>query len=166
MAQFDIAGLKNQIKSMFDTANTTTGSPIDLSKGMNDRVQQVFKINPNKLPVQASQFPCITIFLDGKDINQVTTALNQVNARRKGELELKIMGSVWENNFTNVSTDDGDEEIELLMENVEEILRSNPTLGGKVNWAIPDDITFHSGILSEETHLRAGIMSLKAHIYY
>lgn len=167
MSQINISQLKTDIKSLFDAANTTTANPVDLSNGLNTRVQNVFKINPEKLPIQASLFPALTMFVESKSIAQDGIALNQVNARRKGELEIKIMGAVWQNTYTNVSTDDADEEIEQLMENVEQILRNNPTLGNtQVNWALPLDCTFHTGILNEEAHMRAGILSLRAHIYY
>jgi len=166
MSQIDISSLKTSIKSIFDAANTTTASPVDLSNGLAKRVQNVFKLNPNSLPIQASLFPAITIFIDNKDISQDGIALNQVNARRKGELDIKVMGSVWQNTYTNVSSDDADEEIEQLMENIEQILRNNPTLSNNVNWQIPTDCSYHTGILSEEAHMRAGVLNLRAHIYY
>ena len=166
MSQIDISTLKTSIKSIFDVANTTTASPVDLSNGLAKRVQNVFKLNPNSLPIQASLFPAITIFIDNKDISQDGIALNQVNARRKGELDIKVMGSVWQNTYTNVSSDDADEEIEQLMENIEQILRNNPTLSNNVNWQIPTDCSYHTGILSEEAHMRAGVLNLRAHIYY
>ena len=167
MSQINISQLKTDIKSLFDSANTTTASPIDLSNGLSNRVQNVFKLNPEKLPIQASLFPALTMFVESKDITQDGIALNQVNARRKAEVDIKIMGAVWQNTYTNVSTDDADEEIEQLMENVEQILRNNPTLNNsQVNWALPLDCTFHTGILSEEAHMRAGVLSLRANIYY
>lgn len=166
MSQIDISALKGAIKTIFDAANTTTASPVDLSNGMAQRVQNVFKVNPEKLPIQASLFPCVTIFIDNKSIAQDGIALNQVNARRKSEVDIKIMGSVWQNTYTDISTDDGDEEIEMLMENVEQILRNNPTLSNNVNWQLPTDCSYHTGILSEESHMRAGVLNLRAHIYY
>lgn len=167
MTQINISQLKTDIKEIFDAANTTTASPVDLSNGLSQRVKNVFKINPEKLPIQASLFPAVTMFVDGKDITQDGIALNQVNARRRGEVDLKIMASVWQDSYTNVSTDDSDEEIEQLMENIEQILRNNPTLGNsQVNWALPSDVTYHTGILSEEAHMRAGVLSLRINIYY
>ena len=167
MAQIDIATIKTNIKSILDTANTTTGSPIDLSSGLSNRVQQVFKVNPNRIPIQADLFPFVTCFLNDKEIDQITMGHGtQTNALRQAVISISIMSAVCESAVSDITADTADENIEKLMENVEEILRSNTTISSSVNWAMPTNITYHTIQWDEETHVRASLMNLNCKVFY
>jgi len=166
MAQIDLNGLKTAIKSILDTANTTTGSPIDLSKSLNNRIQQVLKVHPGRISIQASFYPYITMFIDDKSIELTTIAVNQVKARRTADVEINIVGAVSENIITNVNADDADEEIEVLMENIEEIMRSNDTVNGTVKWAKPGRVNYHGAAFDEESIIRAATMTFNATVEY
>lgn len=166
MAQIDLNGLKTAIKSILDTANTTTGSPIDLSQNLNDRVQQVLKVHPGRISIQASFYPYITMFIDDKAIELASIARNQVSAKRLAELEINIVGAVSENIITSVNADDADEEIEALMENIEEVLRSNDTVNSTVKWAKPTRVNYHGAAFDEESIIRAATMTFNATVEY
>ena len=162
----DLNNIKTQIKSILDTANTTTASPVDLSANLTTRIQQVFKTNIERIPIQASLYPAVTIFFDSKSIEPATIVKDQRTALRKAEVDVKIVGLTWNPNFETVTEDPADEDLENLMENIEEILRNNSTINSLCSWSMPTDITYHSGTFDEETHLRAGIMNYKLSIFY
>ena len=168
MPKVNIANIKTQIKSILDTANTTTGSPINLSLSMNKAVQRVMKIHPARIPIQASLYPYVTIFLEDKELAQLTVGIggSQTNALRVSELNLSIVGACFEPFFSDFDEDQGSENSELLMENIEEILRANPTLNSTVSWAIPSAVTYDEVQFSEDVHLRAGLMTLKCKVHY
>ena len=169
MGQTNIDGIKTAIKAIFDTANTTTGSPIDISAGLNTRLSRVFKVNPARLPIQASLFPYLTIYATTKDpIEQITIGHkgNQASAMRKATLNLDIFGCVFEPLVPDINEDQGVENIERLMENVEEVLRSNPTMGGTVAWAMPTRCQYEDIPYDEGSSLRAGILELECTIHY
>ena len=167
MAQVDLSDIKTQIKSILDTANTTTGSPIDLSNGLTNRVNKVLKINPDMFPVQASFFPCVTCYIDSKtSIEQDTIARTMTIAKRKSNIVIKINVGVYQNNCPDVTEDKSSQECEQLMENVEEILRANPTLTNTVKWSAPTEVQYYTSMINQETVVRAAEMDLKAVIFY
>ncbi len=169
MGQVDIDGIKTAVKNIIDAANTTTGSPIDVSAGLNTRLVRVLKINPTRIPIQPSLFPYVTIYATGKDpIEQETIGHkgNQASAMRKATLNLDVFGCVFEPLVPDVNEDQGVENIERLMENVEEVLRSNVNLNGTVTWAMPSRCQYEDIPYDEEAALRAGILELECTIYY
>ena len=161
----DLNNFKTQIKSILDAENTTTAST-DLSLGMSRRIQRVFKTNLERIPIQGSLFPAVTVFMDDKVIEPSTIARNQTSALRQGTVSMKVAGMVFNPLFSTIEEDPADEDLENLMENMEQILRGNPTVNSLATWAFPTDITYHSGVTEEETHFRVGIMNYELTVFY
>lgn len=164
-ARVDLYGILENLKTIFETANTTTGSPIDLSQDMSSRVNQVMTLNPMKIPVEANNFPMVTCFVTGKTMESATIG-RQSSAKRKAIVEIDIVAAVYNDDFHTFKNDPADQDINYLMENIELILRSNESLTNKVLWQLGDRVDYYDIRLSEETHLRSGILSLKATVYY
>lgn len=164
----DLNGLKNGVQSLLLANNTTTSSIIDLSSGLANgkRVKQILTYNPEMIVPQASFFPLVTCFVESKNWRSEDIAASQMNAVRRSEVSLKVVGSVWNNNLTDVKKDPADDDINYLMENIELILRSSPDLGGTVKWQKPTECKYYTTILDEQTHLRSGVLSLDCEIYY
>lgn len=161
----DLNGIKTQIQSLLDAANTTTAST-DLSSGMETRVQQVLTLNPARIPVQATWYPFVTCYIDSKSMEDTTIARDQASGKRKAQVDVKIVGAVWNSTVTNANKDDADDDCESLMENIEQILRASPTLNDAVKWSFPTEVTYHNMALEEQTSIRAGILNLKATAFY
>lgn len=161
----DLDNLKTQIQSILETANTTTASP-DLSSGLDTRVAKVLRVNPARIPIQATWYPYVTAFVERKDVELDSIAGDQRKARRMGTAEVKLVGGVWNSTLTDETEDPADNDCEKLMENIEDVLRDNPTLNGAVLWQRPKTVTFHNVSLDEGVHLRVGILSLEAKFYY
>lgn len=172
MGQVNYDTIKTNLKSILDAANTTTGSPIDLSANMNTRVARVLKIDPKRIPIQPSHFPYVTMFVQNKEIRQITMGNkgSQASALREGILSLVVVGCCYEPFFTDINEDQGSENVERLMENIEEILRSNPSLNHtSTSWILTDNgmnIQYDDIRYDEETHLRAGILTLDFKVHY
>jgi hypothetical protein len=161
----NLSALKSAIESILEAANTTTAS-VDLSGGMDDRVQDVLQVNPAKIPTQPSLFPCVTSYIEEKEVEQATIAKDQLTARRKGEISLTVIGLVWNTIVTSHATDEADNDCEQLMENVEQILRANPTLNSTCSWQIPESVTYQNYVVEEGAYLRAGRLKLKIRVDY
>ena len=166
MAQLDLNGIKTAIKTILDNANVVGGSPIDLSNGLQYRVKKVLKIDPEKIVIQVDLFPLVTILIQDKTIKQSGIAINQVNAKRETDLTIEVLAACWDERWIDVTQDPPVEQAEKLAENIEEILRSNPTLGGTVLWAIPTATKFYSNIIAEDVNLRSAVITLNARAYY
>ena len=166
MAQVDLNTIKANIKTILDAANTTTGSPIDLSANMNERVNRIMKTHPGKIPQQTSFFPLVTMYYDGKDVEIETIAATQAKARRISKVDLKIVAIVQESLVSSVDEDESDEQIEVLIENVEEVLRSNDTLSNSVKWHKPIDVQFHAAEFDEMTIIRAATLTIELTVEY
>jgi len=162
----DLNGIKTELKSIFDSANTTTASPIDLSNSLTTRVQRVMSVNPEMIKPQASFFPFVTSYIINKNVNSDDIAGNQLNSKRSSEITIEVCGAIWNSNLITVDKDPADGDINTLMENIELTLRGNPTLNGKVTWQKPDSIDYYVTRLDHQTHLRVGILRLTAKIYY
>lgn len=161
----DLNNLKTQIKSILDTANTTTATH-DLSSGMSRRVQQVAKTNIEKINIQGSLWPAVCIYTNGKSIEQQTISRDQLSAVRESTINITIAGLVFNPIFSTLPEDPADEDIEKLMENIEQIMRANPTINSTSTWSFPLDVSYHSGIIEEETHARVGIMNFEMTVHY
>lgn len=161
----DVNAIKTNIKSILDTANTT-GAAFDLSTGLNTRVQRVLKVNPLKIPIQPSLFPYVTCYISNKDIEQVTIAKDMKTGKRMADIRVNLIGAVWEQLTTNINEDEADEQIEVLMENVEEVLRRSFTLNNSVRWSTPRAVSYHALKLDEETHMRVGLLELMTKVEY
>lgn len=161
----DLNNLKEQVQTILQDANTTTASR-DLSSGLTTRVQKVLKINPGRIPVQSSWYPFVTIFVDSKTVSLLDMAATKLTAKRRAEVDLKIIGAVWNSISTDNEVDPADDDCEDLMENIEEILRRNDTLNSTVTWHATTDVKYHNANLDEEVHLRVGILNLRASVFY
>lgn len=167
--QINISAIKTSIKSILEAANTTTGSPIDLSQNMDRRVQKVLKVHPGRVPIQTDYFPYVTCYTDSKIVSLETIAKDQYNAKRSSDpLIINIVGGVFEPVGFDAAIDNADENIEKLMENIEEILRfgDNHRLGGNVQWSFPEDIEYHDIPIEERNLYRTGTLSLSCRKYY
>jgi hypothetical protein len=162
----DLNGILTNIKAILDAANTTTGSPIDLSSSLSDRVQTVMTLNPSLIKPEAEKFPLVTAFVTGKQIIRDPMAKGSANVKREAEIAIDIVGGVWNDTFVSSTADPADLDIHYLMESVELILRSNETLSGAVNWLKFDAVEYYDVSLREDSHLRSGVLSLKAKIFY
>ena len=161
----DLNNVKEQVQIILEAANTTTAS-VDLSSGLETRVQRILKVNPGRIPVQASWYPFVTVFIDRKSMSHQDIAATQSNAKRRAEVDLKIIGAVWNSTISNDEEDPADEDCEQLMESIEQVIRNAATLNGTVLWTTPTDVTYHNANLDEETHVRVGILNIRTSMFY
>lgn len=165
-ARVDLNGIKTELKSLFNSANTTTASPIDLSYSLTKRVQKVLSVHPEFIPIQASHYPCVTCYVSNKSMPSEDIAKDQLNAKRRCDISIDVVGAVFNQNILDITKDPADEDINYLMENIELILRSSPNLNGSVLWQKPTSCEYYSTILNSQVHLRVGIIKLEASIFY
>lgn len=163
----DISGLKSDTAGLLTTANDTAAT-YDLSANMSRRVQYVNTYNPEKLMPEAHILPAVFVWTAAKRVNLETINRTLATGKRKAEVMFNVAGVVWVPYTSTPTTDPADDDCEKLMENIEEVLRNNDTLGGKARWHLTSDVTYHTAMApnSEDAHLRVGLMSLKATVYY
>ena len=162
----DLNGIKTELKSIFDAANTTTSSPIDLSQGLTKRVQKVLTLNPEMIRPQASFYNFVTCYIKDKTVEMDQIAVNQLNIKRESTVTIDVMGAVFNMNMQSVTDDPADTDINYLMENIEMVLRTNPTLNGKVKWQKPEAIRYFASSINQQNNVRVGILTLEAKAYY
>jgi hypothetical protein len=167
-ARVDLNGIKTAIRNTLLAANTTTASPIDLSSGLSNskRVRNILKVNPEMIIPQASMFPLVTCYIDGKPIKSMDIAKTQLDSKRRATINVNVVGTIWNNNFTSITEDPADEDINYLMENIELALRADYNLGGSVNWQIASECKYYTSVLDEQTHLRSGVLSINCEVFY
>lgn len=164
----DLWGIKQKIKQILDANNLEMGAPfLDLSDSMSKRVKKVFTLHPERIKPQASLYPAVCVYTDRKPISPSTIAVNQVRGKRTTDLTLTIVGMVWQNQVAGNNYDDpADKDIEILMENIEFILRNYPNLDGLGTWQFPNDVTYFSASFDEQTHFRVAFMDLRLKVFY
>lgn len=166
MSVADLNGIKDQLKIIFDDANTTTASPIDLSANLSKRVAKVLTVNPDLIRPQASFYNFVTCYIKEKSIETEQIAGNQLNIKRQSDITIEIVGAVFNQNFADVTKDPADNDINYLMENIEQVLRTNPTLNNTVKWQKPQNVSYHSSNLNQNNNVRVGILTLAAKVFY
>ncbi|NNG10219.1 MAG: hypothetical protein HKM92_08595 [Arenibacter sp.] len=173
MSTFNLNGLKTQIQTILENNNTTTAATTTataLSGNLNKKVQFISKFNPDLVFTQVSKFPSLHIFLDNKEISQDGIAVNQQNARRNGLVRVNIMGVYQSYNNTSLDEDRGQENLEQLMENTEDILRSYPNLDNfaGVQWNMPNNTQYgiSQSPLDEGVYFRVSILEVDVKVKY
>jgi hypothetical protein len=166
MGQLNLINIKNAIKNILDSANTSTASPVDLSANLTRRVQKVLTVNPEKIPVQDSFFPCVTCHVESKDLNQETMARSQTIGKRKADITMMIAVGLYENTVTDNTQDEASNQIEYLAENVEEILRANTKLSATADWSMIDNVQYYASPIDQETNIRSAELTLKITTFY
>jgi len=158
----NLPGIKTQIKAQLDAVIATT-----LSTNLSTNVEKILKVNPELIPIQPSFYPCVSVFHESKAISLLDIAKNQDNGKREGLIQIKIAGILWNDNFADVTGDPADDDCEILMENIELVLRqSDTTFAGLVLHSKPTSVTYHSYPVSEDTHFRVGLLTLEAKAHY
>lgn len=165
-ARVGLNTIKSELVSLFNTANTTTASPIDLSANLTRRVQKVLSVHPEMIPIQASFYPCVTCYIPEKTIIGNDIAKDQLSTKRNARVSIDIVGAVFNQNVTDVIKDPADEDINYLMENIELALRSSPSINSAVLQQKPSSCRYYSTILGSSVHIRVGILSLEATVFY
>lgn len=165
-SRVDLEGILTNIKTILTAANTTTGSPIDLSANLSRRVSTLQTVNPQKLQPEASVFPLVTCYVTSKKMEDKSIATSQASLKRKAEVEIDVVGAIWNDTFNTAHDDPADKDIHYLMENIELILRSNENLSGAVTWQLAQRCDYYDVRVSEDSHLRSGILGLKATVFY
>lgn len=158
--------IKSNLKTLFNNANTTTASPIDLSSDLTQRVRKVLAVHPEFIPIQASHYPMVTCYINDKPIRSDDIAKDQLNAKRESRISIHIVGGVFNMNVLDITKDPADEDINYLMENIELILRSDPNLSNSVLYQKPTSCKYYSSMLGSNAHLRIGVLEVEALIFY
>ena len=162
----DLNAIKSNVSAILTAANTTTGSPIDLSLNMSRRVEKITTLNPARIMQQPSFYPYVSVFLGDKSIELLDISVNQASAKRKSRVDLTIAAGTWNSLVIDDTRDQTDDDLELLMENIELVLRSNDDFTNSVNWQLPISINYHSIPLGEDAHLRIGVMDFEMVNFY
>ena len=165
----DLDALKERVRFILDGANNAAGDPINLSAGLTGGcgvVKSIMKLNPERINIASTQYPWVTIFIDRKDIEERTIAKNQATGKRVADIRLSIIGAVINNSFTSGVEDEGDNDCEHLMENIERILRSYDTIDGLTEWSYPESVEYHSYPLTENNGVRFGQLNLITRVWY
>ena len=165
MSVIDLAGIKTQIKSLLDTANTTTASTF-LSNNMTDKIQKVMTINPAKVPPQASFYPFVTTWVDSKDIDTETMTLNVSKGRKIAQINISVLGAIFHSPITSDLDDPTELDVNFLMENVEQILRDSTTLNSTCKWHLAESVEYFDIFNGDKPFLRAGQLKITANVQY
>lgn len=169
MSTIGLNTIKDKVRQILVEANTGSSANQDLSENMRERVKKVLTLNVERLPIQPSFFPCITMFYDSKRITLQDISRTQKQGKRRAEIDLKIVGIVYHTDLENIGdeyTDQADNECENLMENIEQVLRENPDLKNTALYSNITDTTYHNYPVSEGAYMRAGISNLRIVIFY
>lgn len=166
MSQAPLTSLKTQIKTILDAANTATAA-VNLSGGSSKVVAKVMKVNPLAFPIQASFYPLVSVYVDSKATRDDGIAKAQATARRKAKVTLNVVGAVWNANWANSdSVDEASDDCEHIMENIEEILRSNTQLASLCSWQMPSSVDYINAPMGGSAHIRTGVLKLEVTLWY
>jgi hypothetical protein len=168
-AVLDLNNILEQIQTIFESANTTTASPVDISNGLSTqsgRVRQVYKTHPTRIRPEVNVMPFVTTYISSKSTDDQTFARDKLSIKRKADVTIDVVGAVWNTAFQSADTDPADADIHVLMENLELCLRGNDTLNGAVHSHVPTGVEYYDENLDEGVHLRFGILTLRATAYY
>jgi hypothetical protein len=158
----DLNNILEQIQYALEQANTTTGLPIDLSANLTNRVRAIHKINPASIEPDLSQYPAVTVWIERKDVEFMDISVNQTKGRRKATIDVKVAGIVYLDNYGTRDEHKASLERNILMENIERVLRGYDTFSSSVDKQRLTDSLLFDVPYSDQTNLKAGVLSFDA----
>jgi hypothetical protein len=162
----DLNGIKDQIKSILDTANTTTAT-YDLSTNMDERVTGVYRLRPERLRDIGDHFPLVTVYTVRKNTQNADVALSLQTGKRFADVTFEIAGVIYDTDFVTDNTENPSQnEAEYLMENVEQVLRNNGQLNSTVKWHTVNNVDYFALPVTEESHYTVAVMELECRVQY
>jgi len=167
MSVIDINNIKEQIQTILQAANTLAADDyLSLNIDADHKVRGILKTHPAKILPQAHLFPNVTCYVDKKTTDLDTIMRSMNSGKRRATIDLKVVGTTWNDNMVTFDEDPSEDDCYNLMENIEQILRVNYTLNASVDWCKPTNIDYFDAILEEQTHLRSGVMNLEVTVQY
>ena len=164
--QLNLNQIKENVQTFLQDANTATADAY-LSESMVTPVQSILKTNPERIRPDATDFPFITVFITGKNIEKQDMSRNDAIGKRWGTVQLRLVAGVWNDSYKNRDEDPADNEIEYLMENIELVLRNQDNfLAGNTTIQTPGNVEYFTHMMEEENHLRVGVMDYEVKLLY
>lgn len=160
----DLPGILDDLKSTFDSANTTTAARY-LSENVTSKVNYIGTVHPIQIPLQSTFYPFVTCYVSKKTPANATIGSTQLQAKRKAEIFIDVVGAIQNTIAIDFTKDKSSRDCMYLMENLELILRSLPTVNGKINWQSVSDVNYYDSPLNEG-YIRVGIITLKGIVFY
>lgn len=166
MSQLDLNGVISAIRTILLTANTSGGSPIDLSANLTNRVSAINNYSPTYIEPGRDKMPAIHVWLESKDVSQKEVSINQVNGRREATLRMKVAGFVVMDTFLTQNINKSEEELRTLMENIERVLRSNDKFTNTVDRQRITNVTYFDLPYADSVAFKAAVMDIEARKLY
>jgi hypothetical protein len=166
MSQLDLNTIISTVRTNLITANTTSGSPIDLSANLSKRVAQINNYSPAYIEPGRDKMPAIHVWLESKDVVQREVSINQTNGRREATLRMKIAGFVVMDTFQTQNIIKAEEELRTLMENIERVIRSDDQFGNTVDRQRITNVTYFDLPYADSVAFKAAVMDIEARKMY
>jgi len=160
MAVIDYEDKLDKIYNMFNNANAT-GASYELFTNMDKPIQRIVKGNPANIPNQVTHYPAIYINLNSKETE--FSDIMKSGGRYKCEINWDVYGFV----FKAPGSNNSDQQVRYLAENIEEVVRRNITLSGlSDNLYNFIDTTEFAGLEEDGIYLSAVRLNLRTvHLY-
>lgn len=156
----NLDAIKTAVQNVMTDNNTITSG--GLSESLSDKVSFIAKTNPERIMFDVDKYPFVTSYFDNYAIVSDTHARNQTVGTRIATIDMKVVGGIWNPNFAARDSDPADDDLELLMRNIETVLRANTDLSATVDYHKPNDVRFHTFVDEEDdAHIRIGIMDVE-----
>lgn len=146
----------SQIISLLERNNTTTAS-IDISGGLERRVQLIRRGKVNVTPIPNTQYPAILVRINNKDGDEFDH-LGACNHKRDQYANAQIVPVTM--NGTHL---DAEGENYRLASNIEALLRSKISLSGTVNDALISGVDYDAEPIEDEFHNVFAVIEVRAH---
>ena len=140
----NLVALRNSLQNLLDKNNTTTSS-YDISSGLNVRVQQIIRGDPEQKPIPNNMYPTVFVKLNG--LAQEIGVIGN-NAKREHEIVFSIIPIT--NYGASIGLDTAEDEIIRLSQNIETLIRNKITLSSTVDF-VETIVTNYETIGEEET---------------
>lgn len=146
----------SQIIDLLDRNNTTTAS-IDISGGLERRVQLIKRGKVDVTPIPNTQYPAVLIQVDTKDPDEFSK-LGACNHKRDQYANIRIIPI----NMNGKHVDAVDENYRLTS-NIEALLRSKINLSQTVDDALINGVDYDAEPINDEFHNVFSVIEVRAH---
>jgi hypothetical protein len=161
----DYASKLTALYNVISNANTTTAA-VNLSTGLDSKVQLVSKADPAIVNLKNYQFPAVFCNIESKteDFDGIG-GTGAGKALKSAEVTYRVVG-LYKKYGASTSGEDLLADVYKLADNIEAVIREEYTLSGTASWCQPESTDFIGPFEGEGTLVKGCLITCKAKYYF
>mgnify|MGYP001561557488 CR=1 FL=1 len=162
---FDYSGKITALYNVLSNANTTSAA-VDLSGGLDERVQRIAMADPAIVNLRNYEFPAVFVKIDDKDEDfEGIGGTGSARELKSADVNFQVVG-LYKKYGATTTNDALLADVYRLADNIESVVREEYTLSNTASWCQPAKTDFIGPFEGEGTLIKGVMITVKAKYYF